>query len=140
MTLRSRLSELAATFADQVIASLEASSLQEIVGIQDSARTGASSRPERTTTLRGAAAGAARSSRVLRASGRLRHRSGAQIMEALERVVTLLRSHERGLRAEEIRVDLGMLSKEMPRVLKEGLAAKKLTSKGHKRATTYFAR
>ena len=42
-------------------------------------------------------------------------------------------------RAEEIRSKLGMQAKEMPRILKQGLAAKKLTSKGHKRATTYFA-
>ena len=33
-----------------------------------------------------------------------------------------------------------MLAKEMPRILKEGLATKKLTSKGQKRATTYFAK
>jgi hypothetical protein len=33
-----------------------------------------------------------------------------------------------------------MLAKEMPRILKEGLSTKKLTSKGQKRATTYFAK
>jgi hypothetical protein len=32
-----------------------------------------------------------------------------------------------------------MESKEMPRILKEGLAKKKLKSKGQKRATTYSA-
>jgi hypothetical protein len=32
-----------------------------------------------------------------------------------------------------------MQSKEMPRVLAEGLAKKKLKKKGQKRATTYFA-
>jgi hypothetical protein len=44
------------------------------------------------------------------------------------------------MRAEEIRSKLGMESKEMPRILKEGLAKKKLTAKGNKRATTYFAK
>jgi hypothetical protein len=29
---------------------------------------------------------------------------------------------------------------EMSRILKEGISTKKLTSKGHKRATTYVAR
>jgi hypothetical protein len=32
-----------------------------------------------------------------------------------------------------------MQAKEMPRVLSEGLAKKKLKKKGQKRATTYFA-
>jgi len=32
-----------------------------------------------------------------------------------------------------------MQSKEMPRVLKEGVSKKKLKSKGQKRATTYTA-
>ncbi|MGH7437280.1 MAG: hypothetical protein ACRENE_16510 [Polyangiaceae bacterium] len=44
-----------------------------------------------------------------------------------------------GLHAEEIREALKMQSKEMPRVLKEGLAKKKLKAKGQKRATTYTA-
>jgi hypothetical protein len=43
------------------------------------------------------------------------------------------------LRAEEIRQALQMEAKEMPRVLKEGLAKKKLKAKGQKRATTYSA-
>ena len=47
--------------------------------------------------------------------------------------------HKEGLRAEEIRANLGMEAKELPRVLKEGLAKKKLRSKGQKRATTYTA-
>jgi hypothetical protein len=33
-----------------------------------------------------------------------------------------------------------MQSKEMPRILKEGIAKKKLSTKGQKRATTYFAK
>ncbi len=44
-----------------------------------------------------------------------------------------------GLRAEQIRVALKMQSKEMPRVLQQGLAKKKLKSRGRKRATTYFS-
>jgi hypothetical protein len=33
-----------------------------------------------------------------------------------------------------------MQVKEMPRILKLGLTAKKLSAKGQKRATTYFAK
>jgi hypothetical protein len=43
------------------------------------------------------------------------------------------------MRAEQIRAQLKMQSKEMPRVLAEGLAKRKLRKKGQKRATTYFA-
>jgi hypothetical protein len=45
------------------------------------------------------------------------------------------------MRAENIRAKLGLQAKAMPRILKSGLAAPKvLTSKGQKRATTYFAK
>ena len=46
----------------------------------------------------------------------------------------------KGLRAEEIRAALKLDRRELPRVLHEGLAKKKLRSRGAKRATTYFAR
>jgi hypothetical protein len=54
-------------------------------------------------------------------------------------IVALLKKHKGGLRAEQLRKELGMLPKEMPRILKEGLAAKRLKAKGQKRATTYTA-
>jgi hypothetical protein len=70
-------------------------------------------------------------------SGRLPRRSAEEIAAALDEIVGLVRKHDDGLRAEEIRVKLGMQAKEMPRLLKEGLATKKLKAKGRKRATTY---
>jgi hypothetical protein len=45
-------------------------------------------------------------------------------------VVALVKSKKDGLRAEQIRSALKMEAKEMPRVLKEGLAKKKLKAKG----------
>ena len=54
-------------------------------------------------------------------------------------MLALVKGKKDGLRAEQIRATLKMQSKEMPRVLKEGLAKKKLKTKGQKRATTYFA-
>jgi Fic family protein len=53
--------------------------------------------------------------------------------------VGLVKKSKAGLRAEEIRATLKMQSKEMPRILKEGLSTKVLKSKGQKRATTYTA-
>jgi hypothetical protein len=72
-------------------------------------------------------------------AGRLPRRSPADIANALAKVVALVKSDAGGLRAEQIRERLGMGSKEMPRVLKEGLAKKVLKSKGAKRSTTYAA-
>jgi hypothetical protein len=71
--------------------------------------------------------------------GRLPRRSADEIAKALAKVVALVKSDTGGLRAEQIRERLGMASKEMPRVLKEGLAKKVLKSKGVKRSTTYTA-
>ena len=58
----------------------------------------------------------------------------------LGKIVLLVKTHKDGMRSEDIRAKLGLESKEMPRVLKEGLAKKKLSAKGQKRATTYFAK
>lgn len=73
-------------------------------------------------------------------NGRLRRRSDEEIATALNKIVLLVKTHREGMRAEEIRSKLGMLPKEMPRILKEGVAKKKLTTKAQKRATTYFAK
>ena len=69
----------------------------------------------------------------------MQRRSPADIARALDAVVILVRKSKAGLRSEEIRKALKLDVREVPRVLKEGLAKKKLKSKGQKRATTYFA-
>jgi hypothetical protein len=76
----------------------------------------------------------------VRGGGRLPRRSAEDIKVALDKVHGLLKGSKTGLRAEQIRKALRLDVREMPRVLKEGLASKKLSSKGQKRATTYFAR
>lgn len=55
----------------------------------------------------------------------------------LTRVVKLLTKHPNGLRAEEIRANLGISAQEMPKPLKEGLKNSTLKKHGNKRATTY---
>jgi hypothetical protein len=54
-------------------------------------------------------------------------------------IVALLKQSPKGLRAEEIRAELGLQAKEMPRPLKEAVDAGRLRKSGQKRATTYFA-
>ena len=143
MTLQSQLQALAASFAEQVLGAIRETSLHELgeheVGNGRSSRTvapkaSASSAPARKAGSERPAAPAPR------ANGRLRRRSDEEIAATLNKIVLLVKTQKNGLRAEEIRQKLGLLPKEMPRILKEGVSTKKLTSKGQKRATTYFAK
>jgi hypothetical protein len=126
--LQSRLNQLAASFADAVLDAVRSVSLHEIqaTGSSNNHRTGR------------AVAATSSVARRARSSGRLPRRSSEDIANQLERVVALVKSQRAGLRAEQIRARLGMQSKELPRILKEGLSKKALKSKGQKRATTYF--
>jgi hypothetical protein len=133
-SLQSTLNDLAANFADSVLKAIRGASLDELLASNGHA-------PKNGAALRApAAAPSARPGRKGPApSGRLPRRSADDIAKALAQVVSLVKKHRDGLRAEQIRAELGLQAKEMPRVLKEGLQKKALKSKGQKRATTYFA-
>src|SRR5580658_5528733 len=130
-SLRTSLRELAASFADSVLHAIRGASLEELLGEAGGAARRGPGRPPGSK--------AAPASPRARKPGRLARRSPEQIAEALDRVVALVKTKKEGLRAEQIRAALKMQSKEMPRVLQEGLAKKKLKAKGQKRATTYTA-
>ncbi|MGH7439932.1 MAG: hypothetical protein ACRENE_29945 [Polyangiaceae bacterium] len=132
MPLRSHLDALAATFANAVLEAIRGASLEELLAESGGGSRRGPGRPRKLATT-----SAASSSR--RSSGRLARRSPEQIAKALDQVVALVKGKKDGLRAEQIRAALKMESKEMPRVLKEGLAKKKPKAKGQKRATTYTA-
>jgi len=122
-SLRSRLGNLASAFAARVVAAIKESSIEELF-----AQSGA-----RSPSSRAAPTGP-------RSGGRLARRSEGDIAAVIDQIVELLREHPKGLRAEEIRAELGLESKEMPRPIKEGLEAGRFTRSGHKRATTYLAK
>ncbi len=134
MNFRSTLSILAASFADSVLVAIRGANLEELL-----AETGGGTPRRGPGRPRGTAAAKAPAAPPGRSSGRLKRRSAADITKALDQVVALVKTKKAGLRAEQIRAALKMQSKEMPRVLKEGLAKKKLKAKGQKRATTYTA-
>ena len=128
--LRSSLHDLANHFADSVLAAIRGASLEDLVSEQGGdarrrpgARHGGTTAPE-----------SARSAG--RTNGRLVRRSPEDIAKALERVVVVVRKST-GMRSEEIRKVLKLDTREVPRILHEGLKTKKLKSKGHKRATVY---
>ena len=130
-SLRSKLSDLADSFANSVLDAIRGASLEDLIaggGNREPSRVRSAPTPKPT-------------SKPTRSSspGRLPRRSSEDIEQILDQVVSLVKSHKEGLRAEQIRSELGMQAKEMPRVLKEGLVKRKLRSKGQKRATTYFA-
>jgi hypothetical protein len=140
-TLRSRLQELAASFADQLMAAIQSTSLQDLVGTKGDGAYVANGRSGRSAQHHAAPEPVAHApAKTAKKAGRLPRRSADDIQSALTKVVGLLQKHKDGLRAEEIRANLGMQAKEMPRILKEGLSSKLLRSKGQKRATTYFAK
>jgi hypothetical protein len=137
-SLRSALNDLASEFAASVLAAVRGASLDELIAEGGGARRGPG-RPAKAVATNGESKPAAPAKSSGRRSGRLPRRSGEDIAKALDQVVALVKKNKNGLRAEEIRANLGMDSKEMPRVLKEGLSTKKLKAKGQKRATTYTA-
>ena len=163
MSLHSQLNRLASSFAESVFQAIRELSLEELVaetgGLRGmdmvtktgreredtrgeasprrerSGRTGRrSSRHERQAGPRGGRRGATRGT-----TGRLKRRSPKDIEKALGEVVSLVENSPGGMRAEQIRSELGMQPKEMPRILGEGLASRRLKKRGHKRATTYYA-
>jgi hypothetical protein len=134
MSLRSTLDSLATAFANSVVDAIRGASLAELLHESGSSTRKGPGRPPKSKA-EPAAAPAPRA----RKAGRLPRRSADQIAKALDQVVALVKGKKEGLRAEEIRAALKMEAKEMPRILKEGLAKKKLKSKGQKRATTYSA-
>ena len=133
-TLRNALRDLADSIASSVLQAIRGASLEELLGEAGGSARRGPGRPPKSTA--GPAASATPRARA-RKPGRLARRSPEQIAKALDQGIALVKSKKDGLRAEQIRAALKMQSKEMPHVLQEGLAKKKLKANGRKRATTY---
>ncbi len=149
MSLRSRLNDLASSFALGVLDAIRGSSLQELVATSSGAARGAAPPRARAPAAAAQPRGSAPVSRpasnpavgpARRRGGRLPRRSAHDIAHVIEQVVDLLRGHPAGLRAEQIRIELGLNAKELPRPLKEGLDSGRFAKSGQKRATTYFSK
>ena len=128
-SLKSHLESLASSFANGVLAAIRSASLDDLLAESGSARR-----------VRAAGSGEVGAGRAAPKPGRLARRTQEQIEAALTKVVAAVKKSKNGLRAEEIRTQLGLDVREVPRVLKEGLRTKKLKARGQKRATTYSAR
>jgi len=151
-SLQSRLGDLALAFSEKVLEAIRGTSLEELFGESSVARRaptaparsrepGAARRAPaaaspRESTPAPAAGGKPRG--AVRGNGRLSRRSTSDIERIVSEIMSLLGEHTEGLRAEQIREHLGLVAKELPRPLKEGLDSGKLGKAGQKRATTYF--
>lgn len=153
--LRSALNTITSQFIDNVLAAMRNASLQDIAaetGARSTSTSTTTAAPKRRAGRKPAAAAEAaapaaeapakarggRSS--ARKGGRLARRSPEDLAKVVDQIVAVLDKHPDGLRAEEIREAIGVSAKELPRPLGDALDGKRITKKGQKRATTYFAR
>ena len=134
-SLRSALDSLATSFAGAVLDAIKGASLQELLAESGAAPRRGPGRPRGPVAVKATPA----APRAVKPSGRLARRSPEEIARTLDKIHGLLKGKKAGMRSEEIREALKLDVREMPRVLKEGLAKKKLKSRGQKRATTYTA-
>ena len=142
--LRSTIEQLAQTFTAGILQAIRSASLEDL-RVAAAASSGGSAKARRAQAP--SAAPASKASRapaapaaVTTAGGRLARRSPGDIEQVVDSIVGLVKQHKAGLRAEQIRAQLKLDKKEIGRPIAAALAAKRLTKKGEKRATTYFAR
>jgi hypothetical protein len=133
-TLRDTIEDLAGQFADHVLKAIREMSLDEVVAMTQRLP---SPHVGRRSPL---AENVATAPAPRRRGGRLHRRSASEIDATVDKIVSLVKQHRKGLRAEQIRAQLGLRANEMPRPIEAALASKRLSKKGQKRATTYFAR
>ena len=142
-SLKSTLTGLATAFASNVLDAIRQMSLDELLAETQ----GGGLRGGRRLVLQHDAApraGSAGSSggggRARGRGGRLGRRSAGDIAALVDRIVTILSASPNGLRAEQIRAELGLEAKELPRPLGEALESGRISKSGQKRATTYFSK
>ena len=141
MSLKNRIEVLAQEFSAGVLAAIRSASLQEILADGGSTRRAAAPAASNGGTepaKRGP--GRPRGNKAARKGGRLARRSPEQIAAVVETLVGALKKNKNGMRSEQLQKLLKLDKKEISGPLNEALAGKKISKKGQRRATTYFAR
>jgi hypothetical protein len=137
MNLSEKIKQLAATFADAVSEVVETEMRDRMTNALSA--LGATGGSGDTEVRRGRPAKTPKTGKKAKSEGRLPRRSLEEIQAVVADVVKLVAKHPDGLRSEIIRAELDLDVREVPRVLKEGVAMGALKSHGQKRATVYFA-
>jgi hypothetical protein len=140
MSLKNRISALAEEFSAGVLAAIRAASLEEILTEGSRSSGGANSFVARVAAVAGEPVKRGPGRPRGRKSGRLARRSPEQIAAVVESIVVALKKNKAGLRSEQLQKLLSLDKKEISGPLNEALEGKKITKKGQRRATTYFAR
>jgi hypothetical protein len=136
-SLRGRLDDLATAFVTDLLDVVRRASIEEILGAaSNESRRGAPSRAATVASRRPVPSAAP----PRRRPGRLPRRSAEDIGKIVQRIVELVKAHPGGLRAEQIREELALDAKELPRPLSEAIDSGRLGKAGQKRATTYFVK
>jgi hypothetical protein len=131
-TLRDNIAQLANDFATQILAAVRTASLDDIAALAGGrGRVAAAAGPARP------AAGGGRGRAA--AGGGRRRRSREDIDALGGQILELLQANPDGLRAEQIRAELGVPRRELPRALAAIVENGSARKQGEKRATTYFA-
>jgi hypothetical protein len=123
MSIQSLIQDLATKFASDVLDAVRSVSLEELAAVTKSSVPSAVELPSTKS--------------LPRSSKRLGRRTQREIDKVVDRIVSLLGQHPKGLRAEELRTLLAIHRKELPRPLADALAGHKIVKSGQKRATTY---
>jgi len=141
-SLRDTIQQLAAEFATGVLGAIRGSSLEDILSEAESTGSHGPLRrgPGRPRKSIDPVADASIASPVSlrRKGGRLGRRSAKDLARVVDQIADLLSKNPKGLRAEQIRKELGLSAKEVPRPIAKALGSKRITKVGQKRATTYF--
>ncbi len=135
-TLQSRIQTLADSFAQGVLAAIRSASLEEILAGGGAAPKRGPGRPPKAAGSAPKAAPPAKRGK----SGRLPRRSPSDIEHVIGLITKALSDAGKGLRSEELQKVLKLSKKEIVGPLAQALSAKRITKKGQKRATTYFAK
>ena len=67
-------------------------------------------------------------------------RTAEDVSKTADAIVTVLKQHRSGLRAEQIRVKLELAKSDILRPIADLLATKKIVKTGERRGTVYFAK
>lgn len=142
-TLRNTVTELATQFAWSVLDAIRGASLDDLLRETSGSAPVRRGRPAASaaapTKAAAPAAAAPSRGRGRKSGGRLSRRSANDIAAIVDQIVGTLEANPDGLRAEQIREQLGLEAKELPRPLNDALSSGRVTKTGQKRATTYFA-
>ena len=154
--LKNAIEGLAQQLASGILAAVRSASLDEILSDRGSPAKRGPGRPPKavtastpaTTKKRGrgrppksaSPAASPTAPKKRGKGGRLPRRSPEDIEKVIGSITKALASAGKGLRSEELQKVLKLDKKEITGPIAQALAAKKISKKGEKRATTYFTK